>query len=92
MAATQTRSRKKSSSRNGSAKKNGNGSAPKKKQQPQREAQRTQAPSATAGNTGLDAMLTDATMSGLSRWLPDPNDRHKVLWENPARLFGFEQK
>lgn len=26
----------------------------------------------------------------LSRWLPEPADRHKVLWENPARLFGFE--
>lgn len=26
----------------------------------------------------------------LTRWLPDPNDRHKVLWENPARLFGFQ--
>ena len=25
----------------------------------------------------------------LSRWLPDPKDRHKVLWENPARLFGL---
>jgi predicted TIM-barrel fold metal-dependent hydrolase len=25
----------------------------------------------------------------LTRWLPDPNDRHKVLWKNPARLFGF---
>ena len=26
----------------------------------------------------------------LSRWLPDAKDRHKVLWENPARLFRFE--
>jgi predicted TIM-barrel fold metal-dependent hydrolase len=25
----------------------------------------------------------------LARWLPDANDRKKVLWENPARLFGF---
>ena len=25
----------------------------------------------------------------LPRWLPDPDDRRKVLWENPARLFGF---
>lgn len=26
----------------------------------------------------------------LQRWLPDATDRHKVLWTNPARLFGFE--
>jgi predicted TIM-barrel fold metal-dependent hydrolase len=26
----------------------------------------------------------------LDRWLPDPADRRKVLWDNPARLFGFE--
>ncbi len=25
----------------------------------------------------------------LSRWLPDPQDRHMVLWESPKRLFGF---
>jgi len=25
----------------------------------------------------------------LTRWLPDRNDRHQILWENPARLFGF---
>jgi predicted TIM-barrel fold metal-dependent hydrolase len=25
----------------------------------------------------------------LSRWLPDPLDRRQVLWEAPARLFGF---
>jgi predicted TIM-barrel fold metal-dependent hydrolase len=25
----------------------------------------------------------------LPRWLPDAADRNKVLWENPARLFGF---
>ena len=25
----------------------------------------------------------------LNRWLPDPQDRVKVLWETPARLFGF---
>jgi predicted TIM-barrel fold metal-dependent hydrolase len=25
----------------------------------------------------------------LERWLPDPADRRKVLWETPARLFGF---
>jgi predicted TIM-barrel fold metal-dependent hydrolase len=27
----------------------------------------------------------------LSRWLPDPKDRQKVLWENPRRLFGFKE-
>ena len=26
----------------------------------------------------------------LPRWLPDPKDRTKVLWENPARLFGVK--
>lgn len=26
----------------------------------------------------------------LDRWLPNPADRRKVLWANPARLFGFE--
>lgn len=26
----------------------------------------------------------------LARWLPDPADRQRVLWHNPARLFGFE--
>jgi predicted TIM-barrel fold metal-dependent hydrolase len=26
----------------------------------------------------------------LTRWLPDPEDRRKVLWLNPARLFGFQ--
>lgn len=25
----------------------------------------------------------------LARWFPDPGDRRKVLWDNPARLFGF---
>jgi predicted TIM-barrel fold metal-dependent hydrolase len=25
----------------------------------------------------------------LRQWLPEAEDRHKVLWENPARLFGF---
>ena len=29
-------------------------------------------------------------LSCLPRWLPDPKDRNKVLWENPARLFGFK--
>jgi len=27
----------------------------------------------------------------LRRWLPDSADRHKVLWANPVRLFGFAQ-
>ncbi len=26
----------------------------------------------------------------LSRWLPDEKDRQKVLWDTPARLFGFK--
>jgi predicted TIM-barrel fold metal-dependent hydrolase len=26
----------------------------------------------------------------LPRWLPDPKDRRKVLWDSPARLFGFK--
>jgi predicted TIM-barrel fold metal-dependent hydrolase len=26
----------------------------------------------------------------LERWLPDPGDRQKVLWDTPARLFGFK--
>jgi predicted TIM-barrel fold metal-dependent hydrolase len=25
----------------------------------------------------------------LERWLPDPADRHRVLWETPSGLFGF---
>jgi predicted TIM-barrel fold metal-dependent hydrolase len=25
----------------------------------------------------------------LTRWLPDPGDQERVLWRNPARLFGF---
>lgn len=25
----------------------------------------------------------------LARWLPSPDDRDRVLWHNPARLFGF---
>jgi predicted TIM-barrel fold metal-dependent hydrolase len=27
----------------------------------------------------------------LARWLPDPVDRERVLWHNPARLFGFAE-
>ncbi len=30
-------------------------------------------------------------LSLLDRWLPDPGDRDRVLWQNPARLFGFEK-
>ena len=26
----------------------------------------------------------------LTRWLPDAKDRQKVLWDSPARLFGFK--
>lgn len=29
------------------------------------------------------------TMAWLRSWLPDPKDQHKILWETPARLFGF---
>ncbi|PJX22429.1 hypothetical protein CAP48_16150 [Advenella sp. S44] len=29
-------------------------------------------------------------LSVLSRWFPAIEDRRKVLWENPARIFGFE--
>jgi len=25
----------------------------------------------------------------LTRWLPNPDDHDRVLWQNPARLFGF---
>jgi predicted TIM-barrel fold metal-dependent hydrolase len=25
----------------------------------------------------------------LQRWLPDAGDRRQVLWDTPARLFGF---
>ena len=28
-------------------------------------------------------------LANLERWLPDPRDRRAVLWETPARLFGF---
>jgi len=28
--------------------------------------------------------------SCLARWLPDPKDRQQVLWDTPARLFGFQ--
>jgi predicted TIM-barrel fold metal-dependent hydrolase len=31
----------------------------------------------------------DDTLSSLSRWLPRAEDRARVLWHNPARLFGF---
>jgi len=29
--------------------------------------------------------------SCLARWLPDPKDRQKVLWETPKRLFGLNE-
>ncbi|MSP89656.1 MAG: 2-pyrone-4,6-dicarboxylate hydrolase [Alphaproteobacteria bacterium] len=25
----------------------------------------------------------------VERWLPDPRDRQKLMWDNPVRLFGF---
>jgi predicted TIM-barrel fold metal-dependent hydrolase len=28
-------------------------------------------------------------LAALGRWLPDEEDRDRVLWRNPARLFGF---
>ncbi len=28
-------------------------------------------------------------LAALARWLPDADDRDRVLWRNPARLFGF---
>ncbi len=28
-------------------------------------------------------------LAGLVRWLPSADDRERVLWQNPARLFGF---
>ena len=28
----------------------------------------------------------------LTRWMPSPGDRERVLWKNPARLFGFVSK
>ncbi|CAN5735444.1 amidohydrolase family protein [soil metagenome] len=29
-------------------------------------------------------------LSALYRWVPDAEDRRKVLWHNPSRLFGFK--
>ncbi|HTR57486.1 MAG TPA: amidohydrolase family protein [Casimicrobiaceae bacterium] len=29
-------------------------------------------------------------LANLERWLPDERDRRQVLWETPARLFGFD--
>jgi predicted TIM-barrel fold metal-dependent hydrolase len=28
-------------------------------------------------------------LANLERWIADPRDRQQVLWETPARLFGF---
>ena len=28
-------------------------------------------------------------LATVGRWLPNPADRNQVLWQNPARLFGF---
>jgi predicted TIM-barrel fold metal-dependent hydrolase len=30
-------------------------------------------------------------LKALGRWLPDRRDRQRVLWDNPFRLFGFEE-
>ncbi len=32
-----------------------------------------------------------ALLGLLAEWLPDPADRHQVLWRTPARLFGFSE-
>lgn len=32
------------------------------------------------------------TLACLERWLPDESGRRKVLWDTPARLFGFDPK
>lgn len=29
-------------------------------------------------------------LATLQRWIPDEGDRQKVLWDNPARIFGFQ--
>jgi predicted TIM-barrel fold metal-dependent hydrolase len=29
-------------------------------------------------------------LAALKRWVPDPADRERVLWTNPARVFGFK--
>jgi hypothetical protein len=28
-------------------------------------------------------------LTALERFIPDPETRDRVLWRNPARLFGF---
>jgi len=28
-------------------------------------------------------------LTNLERWIADPSDRRQVLWDTPARLFGF---
>ena len=33
----------------------------------------------------------DGVLTPLARWLPNEDDRRAVLWDNPRRLFGFEQ-
>ncbi len=39
---------------------------------------------------GTSATLSYADqLAALGRWLPDADDRDRVLWRNPARLFGF---
>lgn len=31
----------------------------------------------------------DRLLASLNRWVPDPMEREMILWNNPARLFGF---
>jgi predicted TIM-barrel fold metal-dependent hydrolase len=31
-------------------------------------------------------------LAALSRIFPDPDDQHRLLWQTPARLLGFEAR
>jgi predicted TIM-barrel fold metal-dependent hydrolase len=42
-------------------------------------------PHPTTNNKPDDALLFDL----LSEWAPDPTQRHRILVENPAKLYGF---
>lgn len=39
-------------------------------------------------NTPLDIRYGDL-LAALERWFPDEGERARILWDNPARLFGF---